>query len=358
MHNLLWALAWFVVLGIVVLSLYSFATRVQSDTRFERIKASADLSLLMSAAPTPAPSYFLPLFISPWRIRFENGRVHAIIFERGEGAAGTSTRLIDESAPYTISGHVPLTSQEIQPKTQADLFKTGTRIIIQPRGTKTTATEPPSLNTLACPPNPLTDQDTIIIDPGHGGITTGGTTTGDTGTQAGAKTEAETTTLIANEILAGIHTAHRPATLTRPDNTPLDLPTRLDRIGATTTLISIHAHPSNEGHATVTALVKAPADTTAAGTGFGTKDSITIACNILNALIESNPLFITGGGNIVQIETSTLDPADDRHVLDKPRNGIYLIINGIELDSSVNPAINHETQIGKRIAEALTSQTQ
>lgn len=324
-EHLLWTIVWTAVFIMVVVALQLYLARIQSTTRFERIKLATDLALTAQAAPVPAENYAIPLPAQPYTFYLDHGTAAVQALEEAGRALPEEKALFGTHPTHTIStDHLPAGVYL--------LAKDGTRITITPKH----GIEQPSLPRLSCPL--FTSSRQIVIDPGHGG-TPG---TGNPGAALGSLTESDATTRISQELATQLAAAGFTVSLTRPDNTPLTMATRTSRIPVQATLVSIHVHPGASEQATVTAIINPDAP--------GRSTSAALACSAINALLAPDLAF--HGANILPVSTWRLPPADDRHVLDSPQAGVYLIISGLQSSS-----LGDTARIAKHLSTAFTPTT-
>ena len=308
-EHVLWTLLWFAIFSMVFTALQLYLSRVSSSTRFERIKLANDFSLTATAAPIPSTNYEMLLPPYSYYTDYDNGMVRVKAYEPNRQAA------IEEHAPYAMHSLISLQTPELAPGTYR-LAKNGNQLSITPK--EGIGISP--LNRLTCPG--FIPPQHIVIDPGHGG-------TAGFGDPGALPSESDLTTLISTELATQLTSKGYSATRTRPDNTPLAFPVRIQRIQPNAMLISIHAHPSIiAGKATVTAyiLADAPRQST----------SSALACTAVNALLSDPALRFTGGNIVVQ-DRSTLGSHEDLRVLEHAGVGVVLMLNGLDLAKESTP---------------------
>ena len=363
-ENILWTLIWFAIFIMVMVFLQLYLARVSNNDRFDMVKSSHDLALTGTASPIPFFNYDILLPQQTHRfsaakgwstIKALGGKTYTAAqedavqdgaFQDGAVQDGVAQLgVAQEQEPYSLSLLTPLSTQEFKPGIY-HLSKDGNNLLIAPKQ----GLGIPPLTKLSCPL--FIPSQRIILDPGHGGLAL----PGDPGDVFETLTESALTTAITQEISTQLTSHGFTVARTRTDNSPLSFQTRMDRITSGSALISIHTHPSIPAKMpTITAIINNHA--------ARKTSSIALACTLLNALLDNALLDKallddqnTGafsGGNIIAMDTTTLPDLDDRHVLDKPETGVYLILSGIDLPRATNP-LSQPSLIGKRLASLFS----
>jgi len=333
--DMTWVVVWLALFGIIMSSLYGYAIRMQSDTRFERIKTATDMGLLLSAVPA-AGNIRLDLGKNENSIQTMPGEVRAFFIQRTMGPDGQPVR-VQESARYIKDSAISIPSGIAYANQDTIIVKNG-RAVIFPGEIGTM----PRLNQFTCQSSEPLILSEIVLDPGHGGTGSGQDTGALLGPGGFAESEADT--VVANEIQNTIQNSRAIAvTMTRAGNNPVSFLERSSRVGKRSFVVSLHAHAGEK-----------PSVTVFVPSGDRNQKSAGVACKIINALLADTALGLNGG-NIAVVEAAGLKDDDNKRLLFSGTGGVHIVLNS--LDKITTLEINRASSlcaraIGQAILEA------